>query len=121
MAFWSFSAVDAGEPEERAADEKELEEKEGERKAEKTGSEAKESKGDVVVVVLAEWGELKVERRWIGEAATAAETVAEEEERGDLWDWNGDGGAAAGDAISVGRIFSRQTELDFLVFFEFIK
>lgn len=63
MAFCNFSAVEAGEPEESAAEEKELEEKEGERKAEKTGSEAKESKGDVVVAVLAEWGEVKVERR----------------------------------------------------------
>lgn len=41
--------MEAGEPEERAAEEKEVEEKEGERKAEKMGSEAKESRGDVAV------------------------------------------------------------------------
>lgn len=105
MAWWSFSAVEAGEPEERAAEEKEVEEKEGERKAEKTGSEAKESRAEVVVVVevvegevgvvavaVAEEGFLKVERRWRGDAV---------EERGDLAD---DG--AAGDAIVVGGVVS---------------
>ena len=59
--------MEAGEPEERAAEEKEVEEKEGERKAEKTGSEAKESRGDVavavVVVELTGRGELKEENR----------------------------------------------------------
>lgn len=81
MAWSSFSAVEAGEPEERAAEEKEVEEKEGERNAEKMGSEAKESRGDVVVPaaeavtevggeagVEGVWGFFKVERRWRGEA-----------------------------------------------------
>lgn len=85
MAWWSFSAVEAGEPDERAAAEKEVEENEGERNAEKMGSEARESSAeDAVVAVVAVVGFLKVERRWIGEAA---------EDTGDL--------AAAGEAIVV--------------------
>lgn len=76
MAWWSCSAVEAGEPEESAAEEKEVEEKLGERKAEKMGSEAKESRGEVVApppavaevggvmgVEEEEGGFLKVERR----------------------------------------------------------
>lgn len=66
--------MEAGEPEERAAEEKEVEEKSGERKAEKIGSEAKESSGDVavVMVVVVVVGplvvvDLKVERRCRGE------------------------------------------------------
>lgn len=54
MALWSFSAVEAGEPEERAAEEKEVEEKSEERKAEKIGSFAKDSNGDDVVAVAVE-------------------------------------------------------------------
>lgn len=42
---WSFSAVDAAEPVERAWEEKRTESKSGERKREKTGSEAKELRG----------------------------------------------------------------------------
>lgn len=68
MEEWSFSAVEAGEPEERAADEKEVVEKEGERNAERMGSEAMESSA---VAAAAEGEEviglLKVERRWRGE------------------------------------------------------
>jgi hypothetical protein len=63
MAAWSFSAVEAGEPEERAAEEKEVVEKEAERKAERMGSEARDSRADVAVVV----GLLRVERSWRGE------------------------------------------------------
>lgn len=66
MALWSFSAVEAGEPEDRAAEENEVEEKEGERKAEKMGSDAKESRAEdvgVVAVAVADEGFLKVERR----------------------------------------------------------
>lgn len=94
MAWWSFSAVDAGEPEERAAAEKEVEENDGERNAEKMGSEARESSADeavaeeVGVVVVVVVGFLKVERRCIGEAA---------EDTGDL--------AAAGEAIAVSFFF----------------
>lgn len=57
--------MEAGEPEESAAEENEADEKSGERKAEKIGSEAKESRGDdaAVVVVVVEGGDLKVERR----------------------------------------------------------
>ena len=69
--MWSFSAVEAGEPEESAAEEKEVEEKSGERKAEKIGSNEKESRGDIeaaiVAVVVAAEADLKVERRWRGE------------------------------------------------------
>lgn len=72
MAFWSFSAVEAGEPEVRAAEEKSVEEKEEERKTEKMGSEANVSRGDAVAVVgvAVEVGVevLKVERRCSGEA-----------------------------------------------------
>jgi hypothetical protein len=76
MAAWSFSAVEAGEPEERAAEEKDVVEKEAERKAERMGSEAMDSRADVAVVV----GLLRVERSWRGEEDF----------------WSGD----AGDAIS---------------------
>lgn len=57
--------MEAGEPEERAAEEKEVVEKAGERNAERTGSDAMESSADVAVVVVVEL--LKVERRWRGE------------------------------------------------------
>lgn len=90
--------MEAGEPEERAAEEKEVEEKFGERKAENIGSEAKESRGDwavelvdvdvVVVVVEGEppaVGDLKVERRCRGEE----EDGGEDDESGDLWSVNG--------------------------------
>lgn len=83
--------MEAGDPEERAAEEKEVEEKEGERKGERIGSLANESRredgggGDAAVL---EEGFLKVERRWSGE---------EEVEVGDLW-------SAAGEAIFGFRI-----------------
>lgn len=74
--------MEAGEPEERAAEEKVVEEKEGERKGERIGSLEKESKGDVVVVVVVvvierggggeDVGFLKVERRWSGDLCSAA-------------------------------------------------
>lgn len=57
MAWWRRSAVEAGDPEESAAEEKEVEEKDGERKAERIGSLANASNGedefavDAVVVV----------------------------------------------------------------------
>lgn len=47
MPSWSFSAVEAAEPADRAAEEKRVESKEWERKAEKVGSEAKASRGEV--------------------------------------------------------------------------
>lgn len=65
--------MEAGEPEERAAEEKEVEENEGERKAEKMGSAAKVSNGDVAVAVVV--GLLKVESRWRGEAVEAGEAA----------------------------------------------
>lgn len=65
--------MEAGEPEERAAEEKEVEENEGERKAEKMGSAAKVSNGDVAVAVAV--GLLKVESRWRGEATEAGEAA----------------------------------------------
>lgn len=95
--------MEAGEPEERAAEENEVEEKDGERKAEKMGSEASESSAeDVGVAALAvEGGFLKVESRWIGEALA---------ETGDL--------AAAGDAIvifdSLGYLVSLVSTLSFV-------
>lgn len=79
--------MEAGEPEERAAEENEVEENEGDRKAEKMGSEARESRAeDVGLVTLTApvEGFLKVERRWIGDAVA---------DTGDL--------AAAGDAIAI--------------------
>lgn len=92
MAEWSFSAVEAGEPEERAAEEKVVEEKDGERKGEKIGSSAKASRGDdddgaaAPAEAAAEGvGDLKVERRWRGEDGDG------EEDRGDR--------SAAGEAI----------------------
>lgn len=82
MPSWSFSTVEAGEPEERAEEENLVESKSGERNAEKMGSEEKESRGDedgdddsgerevgVVGVVLVVLRSLKVERRWSGEEA----------------------------------------------------
>lgn len=93
MALWSFSAVDAGEPEDRAAEENDVEEKDGERKAEKMGSLAKVSRAEEAVVAPAVAGVdapvaevLKVERRWRGEDG--------EEDRGDLC-------SAAGDAMDL--------------------
>jgi hypothetical protein len=53
--------VEAGEPEESAAAEKVVEENEGERNAEKIGSEARESSAEEAVVVVV--GCLKVVRR----------------------------------------------------------
>ncbi|KAL6964749.1 hypothetical protein U1Q18_035806 [Sarracenia purpurea var. burkii] len=92
MPYWSFSARATTEPEERAREEKRAESKSWERKAEKIGSEAKESSGDDdengVLVGVAEDGgvavadvevavlSLKVERRCRGE---------EVEVTGDLW------------------------------------
>ncbi|KAF2302217.1 hypothetical protein GH714_033760 [Hevea brasiliensis] len=76
MAWWRCSAVEAGEPEERAAEEKEVEEKDEERKGERIGSLAKESKGeaaaeDGAVVEGREEEEeefFRVERRCRGDA-----------------------------------------------------
>lgn len=88
MAEWSFSAVEAGEPEERAAEEKVVEEKDGERKGEKIGSSAKASRGDddgAAAAPAGGVGDLKVERRWRGEDGDG------EEDRGDR--------SAAGEAI----------------------
>lgn len=96
MAWWSFSAVEAGEPEESAAAEKVVEEKEGERKEEKMGSVERESSAEEAVVV---GGCLKVERRWSGVATVDA---------GDL--------AAAGEAIfgfSIMRV--RRSDLSALL------
>lgn len=63
--------MEAGEPEERAAEENEVVEKDGERKAERMGSEAMESSADVavamLVVLVEKVGLVKVERRWRGE------------------------------------------------------
>jgi hypothetical protein len=74
IAWWRCSAVEAGEPEERAAEEKEVEEKEGERNGERNGSLEKESRGEAEEVAVVEdgggeeaEGVLKVERRWRGE------------------------------------------------------
>lgn len=90
MAEWSFSAVEAGEPEERAAEEKVVEEKDGERKGERIGSSAKESSGDdddTAAEAAGGVGDLKVEeRRLRGEDGDG------EGDRGDLW-------RAAGEAI----------------------
>ncbi|KAK9924114.1 hypothetical protein M0R45_032501 [Rubus argutus] len=58
--------VEAREPEERAATEKD-----GERKAEKMGSAAKVSNGDMAVVV----GLFKVESHWRGEAMEVGEAA----------------------------------------------
>ena len=60
--------MEAGDPEERAADEKEVEEKKGERKGERIGSLVKESRredsgGGGDAEVEKEEGFLKVERR----------------------------------------------------------
>lgn len=75
--------MEAGEPEERAAAEKEVEENEGVRNAEKMGSDARESSAEEAVAVGVEAvGFLKVERRCIGELVV---------DTGDL--------AAAGEAI----------------------
>ena len=68
--------MDAGEPEERAAEENDVVEKDWERNAERIGSEAMASSADVAAAVVV--GLLKVERRWRGEA--------------DLW--SGDAGEA---------------------------
>lgn len=46
IAWWRRSAVEAGDPEARAAEENDAEEKEGERKGERIGSVAKESSGE---------------------------------------------------------------------------
>ena len=63
--------MEAGEPEERAAEENEVVEKDWERKAERMGSEAMESSVDMavamLVVVVEKMGLVKVERRWRGE------------------------------------------------------
>lgn len=63
--------MEAGEPEERAAEENEVVEKDGEGKAERMGSEAMESSADVavamLVVLVEKVGLVKVERRWRGE------------------------------------------------------
>ena len=82
--------MEAGEPEERAAEENEVVEKDWERKAERMGSEAMESSADVavamlVVVVVEKVGLVKVERRWRGEGL-------------DLW--SGDAGEAIFFSIS---------------------
>lgn len=77
---WSFSAVEAAEPEDRAAEEKRVESKEGERKAEKVGSDAKASRGEAPPAVTV--AVVGVERFWRGEAGAAD----------DLW-------IAAGDAM----------------------
>lgn len=88
MAEWSFSAVEAGEPEERAAEEKVAEEKDGERKGERIRSSAKESRGeDDDDTAAGGVGDFKVEeRRLRGEDGDG------EGDRGDLW-------RAAGEAI----------------------
>ena len=81
--------MEAGEPEERAAEENEVVEKDWERKAERMGSEAMESSADVavamLVVVVEKVGLVKVERRWRGEGL-------------DLW--SGDAGEAIFFSIS---------------------
>lgn len=81
--------MEAGEPEERAAEEKEVEEKDGERKGDRIGSLAKESKWEEVIVgcIEEEEGVLKVESLWRGDAE-------EEEGTDDLCN-------AAGEAISL--------------------
>lgn len=87
MAEWSFSAVEAGEPEERAAEEKVVEEKDGERKGDRIWSSAKESRGDDDDTAAGGVGDFKVEeRRLRGEDGDG------EGDRGDLW-------RAAGEAI----------------------
>lgn len=73
-----------------------VEEKSGERKAEKIGSDAKESRGDVavaVVVVVAVEEDLKVDRRWRGEE----EEVGVDGGREDLG--NGIAGHAIGELV----------------------
>lgn len=82
--------MEAGDPEDSAAEEKEVEEKEGERKGERIGSLAKESRmedggggGRGEAAVEEAGGGLKVERRWRGEEDVVV---------GDLW-------SAAGETI----------------------
>lgn len=61
MASWSCSAREAARPEESAAEEKSAGEKDGERKVERTGSEAKASSGEAGSVEVGEGGEAKEE------------------------------------------------------------
>lgn len=110
MALCSFSAVEAGEPDDSAAEEKDVEEKEGERKAEKIASLAKVSRAEEAVVVPAAAGAdapvagvLKVERRWRGEVG--------EEDRGDLWRAAGDAIDLAGKALSLDGEVTDSAEL----------
>lgn len=106
MPCWSFSAREAEEPAASVWEENREEEKEGERKVEKMGSEAKESRTEeedenavvcreggeeemvgvaAAAVVMVELGDLslKVERRWRGEGdlCTEGEDIAV----ADLW------------------------------------
>lgn len=68
MPSWSFSAVEAAEPADRAAEEKRVESKEWERKAEKVGSEAKASRGEAPpVAVVGVEATVGVESFWRGE------------------------------------------------------
>lgn len=80
MPCWSFSAVEAAEPEESAEEEKRVESKSDERKREKIGSDEKVSRGEKeageggggVAAAVAEEvegveGFLKVESLWSGE------------------------------------------------------
>lgn len=85
--------MEAGEPEESAAEEKEVEENDGERKAERIGSLANTSNGEdelaVVAVVVAVTvdvadvaftgdeivGFFKLARRWKGEETAAGEAI----------------------------------------------
>lgn len=90
MAWWRRSAVEAGEPEESAAEEKEVEENDGERKAERIGSLANTSNGEdelaVVVAVTVDVADVaftgdeivgffKLARRWKGEETAAGEAI----------------------------------------------
>lgn len=78
MAWRRCSAVEAGEPDESAAEEKLVEEKEADRKGERTGSLANESRREEGVATAVDdgcgeaEGFLKVERRWNGEEAADA-------------------------------------------------
>lgn len=72
MEWRRCSAVEAGEPADRAAAEKEVDENDEERKEERMGSLANESRREVAPVVgdggATAGAVLNVERRWRGEA-----------------------------------------------------
>lgn len=85
--------MEAAEPEERAAEEKRVEEKSGERKRENIGSVEKEERGSLMADVEDESVlSLKVESFWRGEEE-------EEEDGGGRGRGSGEGWIVAGDAI----------------------